>query len=91
SPDASPVRLLQQSAFIFRLAWSPDSKSLAFSLSDDAGWQSYIINLDQMDLPPQQLTYDIDKISPVPVWSPDGKQLAYVSETKPHFAPRVCN
>ena len=73
-------------------AWSPDGKSLAFasnrSTSPDASYESHIwvVAADSTDKGAH-----ITQVTPnpgpdsAPVWSPDGKWIAYVTELDPHL------
>jgi len=73
-------------------AWSPDSKSLAFSSNrspdPDANYQAHIwvVAADNTDKGAH-----VTQVSPnpgpdsAPTWSPDGKWIAYVTELDPHL------
>ena len=73
-------------------AWSPDSKSLAFSSNRtadaDANYKAHIwvAAADNTDKGAHltQVTPDPGPDS-APVWSPDGKWIAYVTELDPHL------
>src|SRR5438874_2033852 len=73
-------------------AWSPDGKSLAFSSNRtpdaDANYKTHIwvVAADNTDkgAHPAQVTPDPGPDS-APVWSPDGKWIAYVTELDPHL------
>jgi dipeptidyl aminopeptidase/acylaminoacyl peptidase len=73
-------------------AWSPDGKSLAFSSNRtpdaDANYKTHIwvVAADNTDkgAHPAQVTPDPGPDA-APVWSPDGKWIAYVTELDPHL------
>jgi Tol biopolymer transport system component len=62
------------------LGWSPDNTQIVFTGQNPVeDWSHlYRVNIDQPDIPPRQLTQDIEQRSYGAVWSPDGKKLAYV-------------
>ncbi|HKW64704.1 MAG TPA: S9 family peptidase [Candidatus Acidoferrum sp.] len=73
-------------------AWSPDGKSLAFSSNrssdPDANYEAHIwtVAADNTDKG-AHLTQISPKPGPdsSPIWSPDGKWIAYVTELDPHL------
>jgi dipeptidyl aminopeptidase/acylaminoacyl peptidase len=65
------------------VAWSPDSKTIAFSAKregDDAG-QLYVLDLANGGEAERMTTLTLGARQPK--WSPDGKQLMFVSEVYP--------
>jgi tricorn protease len=66
---------LANPTFYLQLAWSPDSKKLAFS---DAGWNIWVVDVEKGTAS----RIDTDRRSGVersmyPVWSPDSRWIAY--------------
>jgi len=55
-------------------AWSPDSKLIAFD-SLRSGWNIWVVNRDGSGL--RQVTTFSDRVCLSPVFSPDGKQIAF--------------
>ncbi len=67
--------------------WSPDSKWLAFSLSDENGFRSlHLWGVDEGRL--RRVTGEEFNESE-PVWDPDGKYLYYFSDRE--YAPQISN
>lgn len=58
------------------LAWSPDSKQIAFRTARDRNPEVYVLNLENSDI--QNLTHHPAQDFQ-PVWSPDKKHIAFVS------------
>jgi Tol biopolymer transport system component len=69
------VRRKQQSAISF-LSFSPDSKSISFVMAADGVFDIYVKPLNGNEL--TRIT-DGKWIYQTPVWSPDGQQIAFVS------------
>jgi TolB protein len=72
-------RLLQPSSN--GVSWSPDGSKIAVSYSSisisGSSYEIYIMNADGSEL--HQLTYDSTR-NTSPIWSPDGSNIAFVSE-----------
>jgi Tol biopolymer transport system component len=74
--DAELTRLTLQQSDNHSLAWSPDSKVIAFASVNDNSSEIYLMRADGSKR--QQLTNnEADDLAPT--WSPDGKQIAFVS------------
>lgn len=65
------------SSFVPRKIWSPDSQKILFVSDRNGDWDIYSINRDGTGL--TQLTNDAAKESAVQ-WSPDGSMIAYISD-----------
>jgi len=84
--EPKPIAVDGKSINAKQVCWYPDSKSLAFS-SDYRGNKNPdgYYNIGLYDLASEQITWltsgEGDKVSPD--WSPDGNNLAYVSEQGP--------
>lgn len=66
---------LADPTFYLQMAWSPDSKKLAFA---DAGWNLWLVDVEKGTA----LRFDTDRRAGVersmyPVWSPDSRWIAY--------------
>ncbi len=73
------------------IAFSPDGKTLYFTLREAGNTEAWSTNLDIFAVPadgstaPKNLTPDLDGQDSVPVPSPDGKKLAWLSMARPKF------
>jgi tricorn protease len=73
--DSPRVISLPDPTFYLQMAWSPDSKKLAFA---DAGWNLWLVDVETGTA----LRFDTDRRAGVersmyPVWSPDSRWIAY--------------
>jgi TolB protein len=57
--------------------WSPDGKSIAFTSDRDGAIAIYIMDKDGGDLKKLSIDKSISSIYTQPVWSPNGKYIAY--------------
>jgi len=76
-------------------AWSPDGTQLAFSSYRSGNSEIYVVNIPD-PLSPQNLPSPINLTQNAaydgnPVWSPDGKRLAFVSDRDGNFEIYVMN
>jgi dipeptidyl aminopeptidase/acylaminoacyl peptidase len=73
------------------ITFSPDGKTLYFALREAGRSEAWSTNLDIFSAPadgsaaPKNLTPDMDGQDSVPVVSPDGKKLAWLSMARPKF------
>ena len=91
--DGSDQRALTESTYASLMpVWSPDGKQIAFASTRayevqqqgerqevEGGFEIWVMNADGSD--PQRITGNPEDQSLYPVWSPDGKQLAYMEVT----------
>jgi Tol biopolymer transport system component len=98
--DASPLRLTQQHGIISDLHWSPDSTEMVFAEQFPLEGQTnsdqhlYRVNIYQPDATPELLTQEISQSSDLnyaPIWSPDGKTLAYVTNNPGYLSLSLLN
>ncbi len=82
--DGSQIRLTDDSVYGGGLAWSPDSRQLAFVSGRDGNPEIYVMNAECVNLPEgrgssqTRLTHD-PAYDWYPVWSPDGQRIAFLS------------
>ena len=62
-------------------AWSPDYRQIALLSNRDGNWQIYSMNADGTDQ--KQLTHSTANLT-CPVWSPDGKKIAFCVDDAGH-------
>jgi Tol biopolymer transport system component len=61
-------------------AFSPDGRKLAFNSDRNGGIEIFVLDLENPDAPPAQITHAAPHKSYNPEWSPDGKQFVYYLE-----------
>lgn len=80
-PTVKPIILSPPDTQVFDVAWSPDSKQIAFTAIPNRSGNKiadiFVVNADGTDL--HKLT-DSQAWSDAPTWSPDGKRLAFWSD-----------
>ncbi|MCP5053094.1 MAG: PDZ domain-containing protein [bacterium] len=78
---SNPVKLLEGWAIAQEVSWSPDSKWLAYSLTNlDFNSEIYIHAADNSGKPVNVSMHPKNDNSPV--WSPDGSKLAFISSRR---------
>jgi serine/threonine protein kinase/Tol biopolymer transport system component len=78
-PDAAPMQVTRQTGHVHTPTASPDGTELAF-LSDSGGHSNLWVR-DLQSGAERQITHERDPhiATGVPIWSPDGKSIAFVS------------
>ncbi len=80
----------------FDPAWSPDGTKIAFTSMRDETWQIYVFDLTTSNLT-QLTTYEevvqsrANNQSRYPAWSPDGKQLVYITRRGTEYQLWIMN
>lgn len=70
--------------------WSPDGKEIAFTMKNVKNWAEstnsdvYVINIDE-NVPPKNVTSGMEGYDNDPIYSPDGKYLAFQSMKRAGF------
>lgn len=79
--DGSQIREVAHGANLRGLSWSPDGKFMVYSaLEDDNQYEIYIVSLTGEIT---QLTFSLETGELTPVWSPDSKEIAFVTYSDP--------
>ena len=74
--------------------WSPDGQSYLFITSTEGGSQIWVNSFDPTNGTPGSASKKITRISTEAdgaIWSPDGKNIAFISEVYPDCADDACN
>jgi len=64
----------------FDFSWSPNSKLIAFATNRDSNAEIYLLCVDCEDNPQINITKSGGKNDHKPFWSPDGTQIAFLSD-----------
>ncbi len=75
--DGSNLRLLTNMPESDLADWSPDGKTIAFTSKANGNFEIYIMKTDGSNEPINLTNNDTQDL--VPVWSPDGSQIAWLS------------
>ncbi len=75
--DFSITTLFDSSGLIHNPSWSVDGSQIAFTLSNNEGWDIHIINVE--DLTTVQLTNTPKLVEREFTWSPDTSQIAFAA------------
>lgn len=75
--DGSNLRLFTNMPESDLADWSPDGKTIAFTSQANGNFEIYIMNADGSNEPINLTNNDTQDL--VPVWSPDGSQIAWLS------------
>lgn len=62
------------------LAWSPNSRALAFSAKTNGIWNIWMVNVDGTEARPVTANKDENEVLSSPAWLPDGNHLWFYSE-----------
>jgi len=81
-PDGSGLTRLStgESDYSLYPAWSPDSKRVAYMNLSGTTADIYIVNVDDLDAEPFNLTEEIEVVAWNPDWSPDGAYIAFMGD-----------
>jgi Tol biopolymer transport system component len=79
--DGSDRKPVTSRWFDLEPSWSPDSKKIAFSSLRSGSWNVWVVNRDGSDIK-QVTTFGPERIAESPVFSPDGKQIAFTTIAK---------
>ena len=91
-PDgANQVNLTKNETFDADVAWSPDSKKLAFSSSRSGeGFKIYVMDADGENV--NEITKAGNLLGfAYPAWSPDGKKIVYADQDENNLEIFVCD
>ncbi|MCL4255973.1 MAG: PD40 domain-containing protein, partial [Anaerolineae bacterium] len=68
---------------------SPNGRYIVYASNADGDWELYLIDLDNADAPPMQLTNNTQAIDLDPVFSPSGRFIAYESNVDGNWEIRL--
>lgn len=77
--DGTQRRTLAKQVIIGIISWSPDDKRIAFISDIQGEYQLHVINADRGGLVIVKAANHPSYSKALPVWSPDGLHLAFVS------------